>query len=186
MRRSHAQEALNRTEYTEGMDIQDHIKLLRTRKAAVDNLTSSVMSDETWRGIIIRSIPPTANWLPVIPSLYTMATSADIISTLFAHGMILARYTTTRTGANSSNTVLAIKTTNSDPDGCTNPGCKAKIRSSHTTANCYWPGEKRVNFHQILAQGPERVLSPPILSKQDILHFQHEFQVGIPPDIPGY
>jgi hypothetical protein len=34
MRRSHAQEALNRTEYAEGTDIIDHIKLLRTRKAA--------------------------------------------------------------------------------------------------------------------------------------------------------
>jgi hypothetical protein len=38
MRRSHAQEALNRTEYIEGTDILDHIKLIRTRKAAVDNL----------------------------------------------------------------------------------------------------------------------------------------------------
>jgi gag-polypeptide of LTR copia-type len=28
MRRSHAQETLNRTEYTEGTDIQEHIKLL--------------------------------------------------------------------------------------------------------------------------------------------------------------
>jgi hypothetical protein len=140
MRRSHAQEALNRTEYAEGTDIQEHIKLLRTRKAAVDNLTSSVMSDETWRGIIIRSIPPTANWLPVIPSLYTMTTSADVISTLSAHGMILARYTTTNIGASSSNTALAAQTTNSDSEGCTNPDCKAKIRSTHTTANCYWPG----------------------------------------------
>src|ERR1700679_1722869 len=62
MRRSHAQEALNRTEYAEGMDILDHIKLLRTRKAAVDNLSTSPMSDEAWRGIIIRSIPPTTKW----------------------------------------------------------------------------------------------------------------------------
>jgi hypothetical protein len=101
------------------------------------------MSDETWRGIIIRSIPPTANWLPVIPSLYTMATSADIISTLCAHGMILTRYyTTTAIGVNSPNTALAAQTTNSDSGGlgCTNPDCKAKIRSTHTTANCYWPG----------------------------------------------
>ena len=30
MRRSHAQEALNQTEYAEGTDIQDHIKQLRT------------------------------------------------------------------------------------------------------------------------------------------------------------
>jgi hypothetical protein len=45
MRRSHAQELLNRTEYAEGTDIQDHIKLLRTRRAAVDNLSTQVMSD---------------------------------------------------------------------------------------------------------------------------------------------
>jgi hypothetical protein len=25
-------------------------------------------------------------------------------------------------------------------DGCTNPGCKAKKRYTHTTDNCYWPG----------------------------------------------
>lgn len=53
MRRLHAQEALNQTVYIEGTNIQDHIKLLWTRKAAVDNLSTSGMSDETWRGIII-------------------------------------------------------------------------------------------------------------------------------------
>ena len=135
MRRSHAQEALNKTTYNEGTNIQEHIKLLRTQKAAVDNLDTSVMSDEAWRGIIIRSIPPTAKWLPVIPSLYAMSSSADIISTLFAHGMIVGGNTTTST--NSSNTVLAVQTTS---EGCTNPNCKAKKRSTHTTANCYWPG----------------------------------------------
>ena len=141
MRRSHAQDALNRTEYAEGTDIIDHIKLLRTRKAAVDNLTSSMMSDETWRGIIIRSIPPTANWLPVIPSLYTMTTSANIISTLSAHGMIIGRHTDATTiGVTSSNTALAAQTTNLDLKECTNPDCKAKVRSTHTTTNCYWPG----------------------------------------------
>ena len=70
MRQSHAQEALNRTEFAEGGDIQDHIKLLRTQRAAVDNLSTQVMSDETWRGIIIRSILPTNKWLPIIPSIY--------------------------------------------------------------------------------------------------------------------
>lgn len=95
IRRSFAQDALNRTKYIEGNDIQDHIKLLRTRKAAVDNLSSSAMSDETWRGIIVRSIPPTPKWLPVIPTLYSMTTSADIVSTLLTHEMILRRGTTT-------------------------------------------------------------------------------------------
>jgi gag-polypeptide of LTR copia-type len=137
MRRSHAQEALNRTTYAEGTDIQDHVKLLRTRKAAIDNLSTSAMTDETWRGTIIRSIPPTAKWLPVIPSLYTMPSSADIISTLLAHGMILGRdKPAISTTGNSSNTALAARAT----EGCTNPNCKAKKRSTHTTANCYWPG----------------------------------------------
>ena len=133
MRRSHAQEALNRTLYVEGAEIQDHIKVLRTRKAAVDNLSSSVMSDETWRGILIRSIPPTPKWLPVIPSLYAMSSSADIISTLFAHGMIIRRDMSNKAnpGTSSSSTALAARTT----EACTNPNCKAKKRSTHTMAN---------------------------------------------------
>ena len=65
-----------------------------------------------------------------------MSSSADIVSTLFAHGMIIGRDINSRstTGANSSTAALSAQT------GCTNPNCKAKKRSSHTTANCYWPG----------------------------------------------
>ncbi len=136
MRRSHVQEALNLTIYAEDSDIQEHIKLLRTRKAAVDNLTTTKMTDETWRGIIIRSIPPTSKWLPVIPSLYSMTSAADIFSTLTAHGMILNRGSRAKLSSASLNTALAAQATSS----CTNPNCKARKRSSHTTANCYWLG----------------------------------------------
>ena len=67
------------------------------------------MNDEAWRGIIIRSIPTMLKWLPVIPSLYMLSSSVEIVSTLLAHGMIIGRDTTnkTTTGANPSNTVLA-------------------------------------------------------------------------------
>src|SRR6266540_7514669 len=136
MRRSHAQEALDRTVYAEDSDIQEHIKLLRTRKSAVDNLSTSTMNDKTWKGIVIRSIPPTMKWLPVIPSLYSMTSTADIFSTLIAHGMILDRGTQSKPTSGSSNTALAARTL----DQCTNPNCKAKKRSTHSTANCYWPG----------------------------------------------
>ena len=70
-----------------------------------------------------------------------MSSSADIVSTLFAHGMIIGRNTNNRanTSANSSNTVLAVWTT----EGCTNPNCKAKKHSTHTTVNCYWPGGRK-------------------------------------------
>src|SRR6266498_5778525 len=70
MRRSYAQEALDHTTYTEGSDIQEHIKLLRTCKAHVDNLSMTMMTDEAWRRIVICSIPPMMKWLPVIPFLY--------------------------------------------------------------------------------------------------------------------
>jgi len=136
MRRSHAQEALDRTIYVEGSDIQEHIKLLRTRKASVDNLSTSAMTDESWKGIIIRSIPPSMKWLPVIPSLYTMTSTADIFSTLVAHGMILERGNQSKPTSGSSNTALAARTVNA----CTNPNCKAKKRTTHCTNDCYWPG----------------------------------------------
>ena len=136
MRRSHAQEALDRTVYAEDSDIQEHMKLLRTRKAAVDNLSTSTMTDETWKGIIIRSIPPTVKWLPVIPSLYSMTSTADIFSTLIAHGMILDRGMRSKPTSGSSNTALTARTVNA----CTNPNCKAKKRTTHSTDNCYWPG----------------------------------------------
>ena len=35
------------------------------------------MLDDAWRGIIIRSIPPSAKWLLVIPLLYPMTKSSD-------------------------------------------------------------------------------------------------------------
>ena len=124
MRRSHAQEALNQTLYIEGTEIQDHIKLLRMRKAAVDNLSESAMTEEAWRGIIIWSIPPMPKWLPLLPSLYSLSTSADIVSTLFAHGMIIGRDipSKTTTPTSSLNTALAARTT----EGCMNPNCKVK------------------------------------------------------------
>ena len=131
MRRSYAQEALNCMKYTEGTDMREHLKLLRSRKAALDVLMTPPMTDETWKGIIIRSFPP--QWLPVIPSLYSLPSSLDVFAMLDAHWMILKSHKP----AGSSNTALAAR---SNHDGCKNPNCKVKKRSTHTTDNCYWPG----------------------------------------------
>lgn len=65
-------------------------------------------------------------------SLYALTSSGDVISTLLTHGMILDSHKV----VNSPNTALAARTM----EGCTNPNCKAKKRSTHTTPNCYWPG----------------------------------------------
>src|SRR6266542_1334779 len=75
-------------------------------------------------------------WLPVIPSLYSMTSTADIFSILIAHGMILNRGLQNKPSSGLSNTTLVAKIT----DACTNPNCKAKKHSTHSTANCYWPG----------------------------------------------
>jgi hypothetical protein len=126
MRRSHAQEALNKTVFVEGTDIQEHIKLLRIRRAALDNLCTSVMDDETWRGTLIRSILPSPKWLPVIPSLYTLSSSADIISFLLAHGMVLARDPSHKTASPSNTALVAHSTHLKESEWCKNPLCKAK------------------------------------------------------------
>ena len=88
-----------------------------------------MMLDKTWKGIIIWLIPPMAKWLPVIPSLYSMSTSVDIVSTLLAHVMILGE----------RNNYEKLKHSLGGMQ-CTNPNCKAKKCSTHTTSNCYWPG----------------------------------------------
>jgi len=136
MRQSHAYEALTQMKFVEGNDIQAHLQLLRTRKAEVDSLSDPGMSDKAWRGIVIRSIPTTAKWLPVIPSLYALSSSADVISTLCEHGLILGAGDANKVATNSLNTALAVRAI----EPCGNPNCKAKKRSTHTTANCYWPG----------------------------------------------
>jgi transposase InsO family protein len=132
MRRSHAQEALNRTIYTEGTDIREHVKLLRVKKAALDNLMKNPMDDEAWRGIIIRSIPPTPQWLPLIPSLYALPSAVEVFAMMSSHGMILDLHKP----AGNSSMALAVRTNG----GCKNPNCKAKKRATHTTEDCYWPG----------------------------------------------
>src|ERR1700678_3363023 len=117
---------------------------------------ASVMSDETWRGIIIRSIPRTARWLPVIPSLCAMSSSADIISTLFAHGMIIGR--NTKASSNSSNTVLVAQTTT---EGCTNQ--TVKLRSALPIQQLIVIGlevERKVNFRRIVVRETERMPLP--------------------------
>jgi len=68
---------------------------------------------------------------------------------LIAHGMILDKRNENRPTSNTSNTALVVKAINR----CTNPNCKAKKCSTHTTANCYWPvrgkkGQFPPNFGQ--------------------------------------
>ncbi|KAK0227009.1 hypothetical protein EDD85DRAFT_958249 [Armillaria nabsnona] len=93
------------------------------------------MSDQAFRGIIIRSILPTDNWMPILPSLYSLPTSTDIISHLQTHAATLRA---AGKGPMQSQALAAGSHTPSR--GCGNPGCKARDKTKHTTDNCYWPG----------------------------------------------
>src|SRR5260221_13665131 len=115
----------------------------------MDSLSTTTMTNETWKEIIIYLIPPTMKWLLIIPSLYAKNSTTDIFSTLITHRMILNQGTQSKPTSGLSNTALVARTI----DACTNLNCKAKKRSTHTTANCYWPGGGKedqfpLNFEQ--------------------------------------
>lgn len=80
--------------------------------------------------------------------------------------MILDRGTWAKPTSRSSNTALVAKAFES----CTNSNCKAKKQSTHTTANCYWPGGGKEgqfppNFGQ---RAKANIISS---NKTDIEHF---------------
>ncbi|SJL11311.1 uncharacterized protein ARMOST_14714 [Armillaria ostoyae] len=93
------------------------------------------MSDQAFHGIIIRSILPTDNWMPILPSLYSLPTSTDIISHLQTHAATLRA-----AGKGPTQSQALTAGSHTPTRGCGNPGCKACNKTKHTTDNCYWPG----------------------------------------------
>ena len=106
-----------------------------------------------------------------------MSSSADIISTLFAHGMIVGR--DTKMNGSSSNTVLVAWTN----EGCTNPNCEAKKRSTHSTANCYWPGGGKEG--QFPANFGQKNWANAVTSGSMTSQPKHFVLSAIVPDTPG-
>lgn len=105
--------------------------------------------------------------LPVIPSLYAMGSAADVVSTLFTHGMILGREIGNK-NTSQSNTALSARTSK----GCMNPNCKAKKCSTHTTANCYWPGGgKEGQFPPNFGQRTKATVATSSAAPKKVEHF---------------
>lgn len=130
---SEAEASLNSAKFDGNSDINAHVADLRTKRRAVNDLRTMALTDQEFKGIIIRSIIPTDNWMPILPSLYQMATSSDIISHLQTHAATLRA---AGKGPLSSQALAAGAPTR----GCRNPDCKAHNKTRHTTENCYWPG----------------------------------------------
>jgi hypothetical protein len=120
-------------------------------------------------------------WLPVIPSLYAMGSAADVVSTLFAHGMILGREISNKS-TSQSNTALAARATK----GCTNPNCKAKKCSTHTTADCYWPGGgKEGQFPPNFGQRTKATVVTSSATPRKVEHFALSAQISNTPGQSG-
>ncbi|KAK0242140.1 hypothetical protein EDD85DRAFT_785306 [Armillaria nabsnona] len=130
---SEAEASLNATKFNRNSDINAHVADLCMKQHAVNDLHTTALTDQEFKGIIICSIIPMDNWMPILPSLYQMATSSDIIFHLQTHAATLRA-----AGKGPSlSQALGAPTTFCR---CHNPDCKACDKTQHMTENCYWPG----------------------------------------------
>ncbi len=132
---SKAESALNALKFDGNSVIDAHVSELHTQRQAVNDLSTTAMSDQVFHGIIIRSILPTDNWMPILPSLYSLPTLMDIISHLQTHAATLRA-----TGKGPTQSQALTAGSHTPTHGCGNPGCKAHDKTKHTMDNCYWPG----------------------------------------------
>ncbi|PBK72085.1 hypothetical protein ARMSODRAFT_1016071 [Armillaria solidipes] len=117
---SEAETSLNAVKFDSTGDLDAYISELRTKKLAVNDLHKTPLTDQEFHGIIIRSILPTDNWMPILPSLYQMPTSSDIISHLQTHAATL------RAVGKGPSASQALAAGSSAPTRrCSNPDCKA-------------------------------------------------------------
>ncbi len=121
---SEAEASLNATKFDGNSDINAHVADLHTKRHAVNDLRATALTDQEFKGIIIRSIVPTDNWMPILPSLYQMATSSDIISHLQTHAATLCAV-----GKGPSLSQALVAGAPTTPCGCHNPDCKARNKT---------------------------------------------------------
>ncbi len=119
---SEAEASLNSAKFDGNSDINAHIADLRMKRWAVNDLCMMALTDQEFKGIIIHSIIPMDNWMPILPSLYQMAMSSNIISHLQTHAVTLCAM---GKGPSSSQALAAGAPTH----GCRNPDCKARDKT---------------------------------------------------------
>ncbi|PBK93560.1 hypothetical protein ARMGADRAFT_1101663 [Armillaria gallica] len=134
---SEAEVLLNAVKFDGNSNIDTHVADLRMKRRAVNDLCTTALSDQEFKGIIIHSIIPTDHWMPILLSLYQMPTSSNIISHLQTHAATLCAM---RKGPSQSQALVA----RAPPTHrCCNPNCKACDKTQHMMENCYWPGGEK-------------------------------------------
>ncbi|KAK0224225.1 hypothetical protein IW262DRAFT_1459279 [Armillaria fumosa] len=86
---SEAEVSLNTANFDGNSDINIHIANLCMKWQAVNDLQSMALSDQEFKRIIIHSIISTDHWMPILPSLYSMPMSSDVIFHLQTHAATL-------------------------------------------------------------------------------------------------
>ncbi|KAF7353202.1 Gag-Pol polyprotein [Mycena sanguinolenta] len=124
------------------------IRFTGTSRDDLDNLLSNIRNkgnnvrmmggkadDKDLKNVLIRSLPAEPRWLGLQGALFSAADLNDAFALIKA----LAINTGMPEHSIAATTPTALNT--SIPKRkCTNPGCKAVNKSSHTAENCYWPG----------------------------------------------
>ncbi|KNZ80321.1 hypothetical protein J132_06392, partial [Termitomyces sp. J132] len=127
-----AENSLRATNYSDGMDFQEHIANLRSKwNIAVEK--GADLKDNQFRAIVISSLP--ASWDYIVASLQSTKTSVELIAGLNVHWERLKERSTS---AGATSTALLTKMPQTQRKlVCANSNCG---RTGHTIENCYWKG----------------------------------------------
>jgi hypothetical protein len=93
------------------------------------------VAEKELKNVLIRSLPADPRWLGLRGALFSTTNVDDAFA--------LIKTVALSTGMPEHATVVSTSTAlnvSAQRRQCTNPGCKAKYKLSHTIENCYWPG----------------------------------------------
>ncbi|KAF9038990.1 hypothetical protein BDZ89DRAFT_1035486 [Hymenopellis radicata] len=138
-----AEEQLNETKFTgtSRVELDEHIANVHAKAARLQSL-GKVLPDKDLKNTIARSLPKTPEWFGISGSLYAALSSEDVIALIQAHAIHigLPEEPTLGRGVNANAYTAASGGGAGARRSCTNPNCKARDRSGHWIADCYWPG----------------------------------------------
>ncbi|KNZ81680.1 hypothetical protein J132_11034 [Termitomyces sp. J132] len=126
-----AENALQATKYSDGMDFQEHTTNLQSKWNTVVDKGAEI-KDNQFRAIVISLLP--ASWDYIIASLQLTKTSIKLIMGLNVHWERLKEHASS---GPISNALLAKTPQPQKRLMCTNPNCG---RMGHLVENCYWKG----------------------------------------------
>ncbi|KAJ6479829.1 hypothetical protein C8R45DRAFT_1156024 [Mycena sanguinolenta] len=124
------------------------IRFMGTSRDDLDNLLSNIRNkgnnvrmmggkadDKDMKNVLIRSLPADPRWLGLQGALFGAADLNDAFALIKALAINtgMPEHSITATTPTALNTFAPKRK-------CTNPGCKAVNKTSHTIENCYWPG----------------------------------------------